>query len=504
MTTFSELGIGKDLCEAAARMGWAEPTPVQAAAIPVGITGKDVLAQAQTGTGKTGAFAFTVLARTRPGSGIPTVLVLSPTRELADQVAREMYALSKETRHRVTAIYGGAPYSDQMRRLSAGCDIVVGTPGRVIDMCEREVLDLSEITELVIDEADRMLDMGFTEDVRTIVDMLPSERQTLMFSATFSDEVRDLANGLMNGPEEVTISPECPASDLVEQSYVIVERSHKYEVLRSIISKNEPKTLVFCATKKMVDDLTSRMSEDGLRVGSIHGDMPQSRREKTIRAYRNDRMAILVATDVAARGLDIDNIECVVNYDTPTDPETYTHRIGRAGRAGKKGSAISLVTPREDRRVTMYEDYTGVRINRLSPKKVMAMDFSSPEVKAYHEEKVRLIQEARDAREAERAARGKKKDQKPRHLETAFEQISLNAGKSDGVSRNDILEFLTVKVGIPKESVGRIGLGKRSSFVEISSEYVEKALKDSERRRLGPVGVHAIRAPEKVRMKDRS
>ena len=220
MTSFSELGIGKNLCEAAARMGWTEPTPIQAAAIPIGITGRDVLAQAQTGTGKTGAFAFTVLARTRPGPGVPTVLVLSPTRELADQVSHEMYALSKETRHRVVAIYGGAPYSDQMRRLSAGCDIVVGTPGRVIDMCEREVLDLSGITELVIDEADRMLDMGFTEEVRTIVGMLPSERQTLMFSATFSDEVREVAEGWMDSPEEVSISPECPASDLVEQSYV--------------------------------------------------------------------------------------------------------------------------------------------------------------------------------------------------------------------------------------------------------------------------------------------
>lgn len=503
MTSFSELGIGKNLCEAAARMGWTEPTPIQAAAIPIGITGRDVLAQAQTGTGKTGAFAFTVLARTRPGPGVPTVLVLSPTRELADQVSHEMYALSKETRHRVVAIYGGAPYSDQMRRLSAGCDIVVGTPGRVIDMCEREVLDLSGITELVIDEADRMLDMGFTEEVRTIVGMLPSERQTLMFSATFSDEVREVAEGWMDSPEEVSISPECPASDLVEQSYVIVERNRKYEVLRHIVSKNDPKTLVFCATKKMVDDLASRMSEDGLRVGSIHGDMPQSRREKTIRAYRNDRMAILVATDVAARGLDIDNIECVVNYDTPTDPETYTHRIGRAGRAGKRGFAVSFVTPREDRRVQMYEEYTGVRIAKINPKKIAGMDFSSPEVKEYHEEKVRMIQEARDARDAERAARTKDRPVQPQRADGVYEQISLNAGKSDGVSRNDITEFLTNKVGVPREAIGRIGLGKRTSFVEVSSGYVEKVLRDAERRRLGPVGVHAIRAPEKVKMKDR-
>ena len=496
MTTFSELGIGKKLCGSVSDMGWTEPTPIQVASVPKGMEGLDLFGQAQTGTGKTGAYALIVLARTRPGSDIPTTVVMTPTRELADQVSKEMRNLSRNTRHSVVAVYGGASYNDQFRRLEAGCDVVVGTPGRILDLHERGVLKFDAVKELVIDEADRMLDMGFMEDMEKLISLTPSSRQTLMYSATLSDEVREIAERSMKDPVEVSVSKDELVNDLVSQYYVEVKRNGKMDVLRDIMYNGQPKMVVFCSTKKMVDDLFSGFSDEGLKVGMLHGDMPQAKREKTIRGFKNDRTSMLIATDVAARGLDIDNIEVVVNYDAPLDPETYTHRIGRAGRAGRTGVAITFVTPKEDRRIPSYEEYMDRKVERVTRKQIQGMQLANPELKALH------VGERRDRDEPKKKVKAVIKKEKEPKLENAV-VISLNIGKTAGTTRSEIVSYVTGSAGIPQDAVGRVGLGGSSSFVEVDLYYADRVMKAVNSVRLNGKKVKATYAPEKTKCKDK-
>jgi ATP-dependent RNA helicase DeaD len=398
MVTFNELGIGDKLVKAVEDMGWTEPTPVQVSAVPAGLNGRDVFAQAQTGTGKTGAYALPVMGRITTGGRIPAAIILAPTRELAVQIDAEIYKLSKYTNHRSVAIYGGASISDQIYKLKRGTDIIVGTPGRVKDMIERKELILSEISEVVLDEADRMLDMGFAEELDFIMDKVPKERQTLLFSATMSREIKQMSMRFMVDPLEILVSRDEPCSDLTAQYYVQVSRGGKHEKLDFVVSNGNPKTIVFCQTKKMVDELFDDLS-DKYKVGAIHGDLRQNQREKVIRNFRSDRIQILIATDVAARGLDVNNVDLVINYDVPVDSETYLHRIGRTGRAGKEGIAISFVTKMEDRRVGMYERAVGKRIGRVRVEEMPPIEHVFSEV-AFEEESPRKRE-----RKAERSSR---------------------------------------------------------------------------------------------------
>ena len=496
MTTFNELGIGKRLCESIEELGWTEPTPIQEASVPRGMEGLDLFGQAQTGTGKTGAYAMIALARTRPGSDIPTTVVMTPTRELADQVSREMRNLSKATRHVVVAVYGGASYSEQYRRLQAGCDVVVGTPGRILDLYERGVLKFNAVKVLVIDEADRMLDMGFVDDMERIISLTPESRQTLMYSATLSEEVRGIAERSMKDPAEVSVSRDELVNDLVSQYYVEVKRNGKMDVLWDIIRNGDPKTVVFCSTKKMVEDLFDGLSRGDARVGMLHGDMPQNKREKTIRHFKHDRTSILVATDVAARGLDIDNIEVVVNYDAPLDPETYTHRIGRAGRAGRTGVAITFVTPREDRRIPSYEEYMDRTIERVSRKDIQRMQISNPELKTLHDGK-----EWGDDKPKKKVKAVIKKERTSKLEDAAV--ISLNIGKTAGTSRSEIVSYVTGSAGIPAESVGRIGMGSSSCFVEVELQYADRVIKAVNSVRLNGKKIKAVYAPAKTKCRDK-
>lgn len=365
MTTFEDLGLSDKVLKAIHEIGWEEPTPVQCAAVPVGFEGRDILAQAQTGTGKTAAYGMIIIGRTPSGLKKPTSLVLCPTRELALQVEQELSKLSYHTRHRVAAIYGGASYKTQFDKLRRGADIVAGTPGRVKDLIEQGVLDISHVREVVLDEADRMLEMGFEEEVNFIMGSLPEKRQTLLFSATLATEIMRLGGRFMTDPEKILVSKDEPCSDLVTQYYIPLARNTKMEKLEYILSTGRPKALVFCQTKKMVDDLMERLS-DMFKVGALHGDMPQMKREKVIGNFKKDKISILVATDVAARGIDVSNIDVVINYDVPPDAETYLHRIGRTGRAGRTGIAISFVTKMENPRLRRYEDETGKRIQKMA------------------------------------------------------------------------------------------------------------------------------------------
>ncbi len=505
MTTFDELGVSKKVCDAIMGMGWVEPTPIQVQAVPEGLAGRDMFAQAQTGTGKTGVYSMIVLGRIRRGSDIPLAIVMTPTRELADQVSKEMIKLARFTRHKVCAVYGGASISEQIQRLSEGCDIVVGTPGRIIDLHGRGILKLDAVRELVIDEADRMLDMGFIDDMNDIISMLPEERQTMMFSATISDEIRGIMEMSMREPIEISVSQDDIVSDLVTQYYIVVNRNGKREVLKDILSNGNPKTVIFCSTKKMVDDLSSILNEEGIKAGCIHGDLSQLKREKTIRNFKFGRMNILIATDVAARGLDIDDIECVVNYDSPTDPETYTHRIGRAGRAGRTGVAITFITPREDRRIEIYEEYMGREIERISKKHIPKLEISNPELKELHaDDRARREEEYNKRKKRDNRFKNDASSDSGMSLSAQSIVISLDIGRSSDVDRTDILRFITTCSGVEESSIGRIGMKDETAFVEVDPSTVDSIMDAINRSTMKGMKVHATVAPRKKKYKERS
>jgi ATP-dependent RNA helicase DeaD len=378
VTTFTDLQISEKIIKAMNGMGWKEPTPVQIAAIPVGLKGHDLYAEAQTGTGKTGTYGSIIIDRIKSGMRAPAALVLVPTRELANQVFEELSKLSQFTGHVCIPIYGGVGIGPQIAKLRKGTDIVVATPGRIRDIIEHNDIDLSKISVLVLDEADRMLDMGFSRDLNFILGCLPRKRQSLLFSATMSREIRSLAMSHMVNPKEILVSKDEPVLDLTKQYYFIADKEVKRDVLCTILDASHPKAMVFCATKRKVDQLTKKLLADNYPAGAIHGDVAQNKRERVIKSFKDGSVMILVATDVAARGLDIDGVDYVFNYDAPNDPDTYVHRIGRTGRAGKEGISVSLFLPEERGMVRDIERRTHKPIDPLKIEVVHRME---PEIK---------------------------------------------------------------------------------------------------------------------------
>jgi len=366
LTTFTELRISKEIIRAMNDMGWEEPTPVQIAAIPVGLKGGDMFAQAQTGTGKTGTYGTIILQRIKPRMRLASALVLVPTRELANQVSEELTKLSAFTGHSCTPIYGGVSIGPQVETLKRGTDIIVATPGRAKDHLGSGTMDLSKISVVVLDEADRMLDMGFAKDLNYILSKVPKKRQSLLFSATMSPDIKQLAMRQMVDPQEILVSRDEPVLDLTRQYYLVVEREDKHDALCTILDKNDPKAIVFCHTKHKADRLARKLLTYGYLAGAIHGDVPQNKRERVIKGFRDGSIKVLVATDVAARGLDIEGVDCVINFDAPSDPDTYVHRIGRTGRAGKEGVAMSLLLPEERNWVREIELRTGKPVEEMA------------------------------------------------------------------------------------------------------------------------------------------
>ena len=362
---FEDLGISKDVLKAVRSVGWSEPTPVQAAAIPVGLEGADLLAQAQTGTGKTGTFGSIILSRTKSGSSDPTSLVLVPTRELASQVSEEMERLSEYSGHVCIPIYGGVNIETQAKQLKKGADAVIATPGRLKDLIERKMIKLDSVEIVVLDEADRMLDMGFAPSVNMILSRITKDRQTMMFSATMPEEVMKMAVKHMYDHREILVSKDEPTLDLTEQFYIMTNRDSKRDELVHLIEDGYPKMMVFCRTKRKVDYLTRKLKRDEYNVEGIHGDIGQNKRERVIKDFAGDKLQVLIASDVASRGLDIDGVDVVVNYDIPVDPETYIHRIGRTGRAGKTGKAITFVTSDDIKGLNTIEKTVAKKITEL-------------------------------------------------------------------------------------------------------------------------------------------
>jgi len=364
---FSRLELRPELVQALAELGYEEPTPIQREAIPLLLQGRDLVGQAATGTGKTAAFALPILQQLTDRGRAPQALVLVPTRELAMQVSEAVHRYGRGLRARVLPIYGGQPIVRQLRALTSGVDVVVGTPGRVLDHLHRGSLALDGLATVVLDEADEMLDMGFAEDLDAIIAATPSDRQTLLFSATMPARVEKLARRYLRNPVSVQVGRGPAASGgapLVRQTAYIVARAHKPATLGRILDVESPAAaIVFCRTRDEVDRLTETLNGRGYRAEALHGGMTQDQRDRVMGRLRAGTAELLVATDVAARGLDIDQLTHVINYDVPTDPESYVHRIGRVGRAGRSGVAITLAEPREHRMLKAIERATKQRMH---------------------------------------------------------------------------------------------------------------------------------------------
>ena len=348
--SFSDLGLSPELLRAVADQGYETPTPVQLAAIPLVLEGRDLLAGAQTGTGKTAAFVLPIIQNlhaTRtggPGRHPVRVLVVVPTRELAIQVEESVRIYGTHRPVRSATVYGGVGFGPQISKLRAGPEVVVATPGRLLDLVGQRAIDLSRVEILVLDEADRMLDMGFIRDIRRILALLPAKRQNLLFSATFSDEIRGLAGGLLHDPAYVQVTPRNTTTELIDQLVIPVDRERKRDLLRELVALGRVRqALVFTRTKHGANRLAEQLRRDGIEAAAIHGNRSQSQRVKALADFKSGRVGILVATDIAARGLDIEQLPHVVNFELPMVPEDYVHRIGRTGRAGETGQAISLV-----------------------------------------------------------------------------------------------------------------------------------------------------------------
>ncbi|WP_459616414.1 DEAD/DEAH box helicase [Bordetella sp. 2513F-2] len=403
-TSFADLGLADTLLRAVAETGYTTPTPIQAQAIPLVLQGGDLLAAAQTGTGKTAGFTLPILqrlAQSKPAlrkPGRPRCLILTPTRELTAQVAESVHTYGKYTGLSAMVMFGGVNINPQITALKKPLDILVATPGRLLDHAGQKTVDLSGVEILVLDEADRMLDMGFIRDIRKVLALLPRQRQNLLFSATFSDEIRTLARGVLNDPGEVSVTPRNTATELVTQTMHLVAQSHKRDLISHLISASGwHQVLVFTRTKHGANRLAEKLVKDGLSAAAIHGNKSQSARTRALAGFKDGSVTVLVATDIAARGLDIDQLPVVVNFELPNVPEDYVHRIGRTGRAGATGMAISLVDDSEIKLLKAIE-----RLIKKPIERKPVLDWTPPARSAADE------REEREARDEERSRGGRR------------------------------------------------------------------------------------------------
>jgi len=448
---FNQLIKDDRIMRALKDLEWEEPTPVQEQVLPLAFQNADVMAQAQTGTGKTGAFAIPISSRAEPKKGIQC-LVLVPTRELAIQVGGDFNDIAKYTSLRSVPIYGGQSINVQTDKVRKGVEIVVGTPGRLMDLMRRGELSFEGVKFLVLDEADRMLDMGFIDDIEWILQSVPKKRQTMLFSATLPDTIRELAKRYMVNPREVNISQDTLTVPQAQQVYINVGRKNKLWALCRILDIEKAQlALVFCSTKKMVDQLAHKLRAYGYSADAIHGDLTQAARDKVMLKFRSGKLRVLIATDVAARGLDIEGITHVINYDIPENPEDYVHRIGRTARAGKAGKAITFVSQDEQHLVRAIEMYGRTKI----------------------EEKEVPESHGRDT-----VKRQLDFDEYADHF--GMVPFRMNVGKRDGIGMVDLIKFIERKTGITEHLIGRVVIGDDSSSIEIHKSVAFRAMKGLE------------------------
>ena len=507
-TAFDGLGLSAQLTETLSELGYESPTPIQQQAIPLLVAGRDVIGQAQTGTGKTAAFALPILQKLDLSSNNVQAILLTLTRELAIQVAEAIHAYSKRLgRVRVMPVYGGDPISKQIMRLRAGVQIVVGTPGRLMDHLRRGTLDLTSVSMVALDEADEMLRMGFIDDVEWILSQVPKPRQIALFSATMPREVRRIADKHLTNPASVEIRPKTQTVPLTEQHYIQVPEQQKLNVLTHLLeteSATGDATLIFARTKLRVAEIAEKLEARGYSAEPMHGDMNQTQRERVIRRIKAGEVEIVVATDVAARGLDVERISHVINFDVPYDEEAYVHRIGRTGRAGRKGKAILFVTPREGRMLQQIERYTGQRITPMkSPtradvaarrmslfKERILKSFEEDGMEAYLALVEEIVEESgRDMSEIAAAALRLASSDRPVVVpleptsqqlpptEDGMVRLMIEAGRRNNVSPGDIVGAIANEANVPGKSIGAIDIYDDFTIVEVPAQFSEQILK---------------------------
>ena len=528
-TEFAQLGLILQLEQTLSDLGYITPTPIQSEIIPLMLDGHDVIGQAQTGTGKTAAFILPILQTLERGHCGIQALVLTPTRELAMQVAKAADEYGKRLNVRVLAVYGGQPYNLQINRLRQGVDIVVGTPGRLLDLINKRELDLSSVRTIVLDEADEMLSMGFIEDIEEILSTLPSEHQAALFSATIPPTLASLANKYMHSPKSITIKSKHLTVDAIEHQYYLVNKDDKLAVLTRLFEIEDiTSALIFVRTRVGTSDLVNELMGRGFPSEALNGDLNQQTREQILNRFRRNQITVLVATDMAARGLDINDISHVFNYDLPEDPELYVHRVGRTGRAGKTGIAISLLTMKELWRLHRIEGFTKQEItrkqiptaeeieehrktqlleqmmiwlqrgrcqkelqmvNRLveighEPLQIaaIALKMARGEEKQRHIAHISEVQEGRlqnSRHKIKSVERRKGRNGANGFSEKGMVRLTLGAGRSHGVRPADVVGTIAYHAKFPGNTIGAISILDKHTLVDVPQQYVEQTLAKS-------------------------
>jgi ATP-dependent RNA helicase DeaD len=533
-TEFFQLGLLPELVQAVSDLGFTTPTAIQSEIIPLMLAGRDVIAQAQTGTGKTAAFALPILQKLEPNQRCIQALVLAPTRELAMQVAKATSEYGRYLDVQVLAVYGGQPYSRQISRLRQGVDIVAGTPGRLLDLIQKAELDLSGVRTIVLDEADEMLSMGFIEDIEEILSTSPSERQTALFSATIPPNISGMADKYMNSPQSVTIKSKHLTVDSIDHRYCMVNEMDKLAVLTRLFEvENITSALIFVKTRVSTSVLVNELMGRGFPAEALNGDLQQETREQVLNRFRRKQSTVLVATDMAARGLDIDDISHVFNYDLPLDPELYVHRVGRTGRAGKTGIAISLVTKQEQWRLKRIERFSKQPITRITIPTVeqieehregqlqeqILVELKRSDCQKELQLVARLIemghQPSQIAASALKIVRGEEKqrpiaqisevqENRPQKIrcdiklgrkehrhgvstassEKGMVRMTLNAGKSQGIRPADVVGTIAYHGNFPGHAIGNIKIMDKYTLVDVPQQFVAQTLAKSGKYRI--------------------
>jgi ATP-dependent RNA helicase DeaD len=503
---FGELQLSREVFKAVSDMGFEEPSPIQSQVIPVILDAKDVLGQAQTGTGKTAAFGIPIveLVNTR----LPQVqaIILAPTRELAIQVSEELAKIGKYKHVKTVPIYGGQPIDRQIRAIRFGAHIAIGTPGRVLDHLNRGTLKLQNIKFVVLDEADEMLDMGFIDDIESILSKTPEDRQTLLFSATMPFEIRKLSSKFMKEPVIVSVSRDELTVPQIDQVFYETRDKTKVDALGRIIDMEDIRqAIIFCRTKRGVDELVAALETRGYIASGLHGDLSQTQRDRVMKRFREGKAELLVATDVAARGLDVENVTHVINYDVPQDPESYVHRIGRTGRAGKKGQAITLITPREYRQLRLIEKLVRTRIKReelpttadLAERQLETLRghltsiIEKGHLSSYRNVVTELMEENDSVEVAAAALKYAVEGIEPRAEEEAVDdeimfgntgarpgmvRLFMNIGRASQIRVQDIVRAIAEEAGIPGNIIGMINIYDKFTFVEVPEDVAARVM----------------------------
>ena len=473
MTAFKDLGLSPDIQQALDELGYEDPTPIQEQAIPELLAGHDVIGQAQTGTGKTAAFGLPLLQYLDPADPEVQAIVLTPTRELCIQVTQALRSYAEHLDIEIVAVFGGAPIRSQQSQLRSGAHVVVATVGRMMDLMSRRSLVLTAARYVVLDEADEMLDLGFIEDVEKILRMCPSGRQTALFSATMPPPIQKLAEGYMYDPTTISITPETLTVDKIQQAYVEVPAKEKPSRLVELLKTEEPEqAIIFTRTKIGASKLEKTLKDKGLDVKALHGDLSQGVRDGVMISFKDHRVRLLVATDIAARGLDVDHVTHVINYDVPNSSETYVHRIGRTGRVGRTGRAITFVTPDQKDEIARIERDVNTTIG----------EWETPEERLEHAPRPRRRQRERGERkeraERERTPAASNGDggDSTEGSKAKTVKLFVNRGERSGIEEEDLRWALREGAVLPDEAVHDVRVLHRFSFVEVDPDEAERTV----------------------------